>query len=186
VTRKVPLSPGQHSAYSMGRVLILFDTWATQETIPLDLERAMLIDFASQYPRPFVKLVPSLERVLRAYSQHQSDLAELFAVRQLHVLSERFTETIAGLLARELLSETQIAGATAGTHFRVTELGTTAVRQFTAGLSLTFRALDEVFCVAWKGRNSAALADAIRGALPAEARKIAELSVPFPTWFAEE
>lgn len=59
--RRIPLSPTQSVAFAMGRVLIAFNNWSRDADAALDVERAMLIDFAVQHPRSIRALVPELE-----------------------------------------------------------------------------------------------------------------------------
>ena len=188
MSRRAPLSAPQSVAYSMGRVLVLFDVWEDGDQRPLDVERAMLIDFAAQQPRALKPLVPALERVLRAYRLHQADLSDLFAERQFDVLRERFSAVITDLLARDLLKEIHDAEPELATaaRFALTERGRAIAGQFSSVMSLSFRALYEVLCETWRRKNVGELARAIRVALPQQARGIAELSVPIPTWLGED
>src|ERR1700733_10303480 len=99
------LSPSQQAAYTMGRSLLVMDAWSRMTAGPIEFERAMLIDFALQYPRSVGSLVPSLPAITRAHGIDQADVGVLFAIRRLSGLRESFSLTAGLLLGRNLIDE---------------------------------------------------------------------------------
>ena len=60
--KRVPLSPSQAAAFTMGRTLLVFESWAHHSDSPVELERAMLIDFARREGSFLVKPGPFARR----------------------------------------------------------------------------------------------------------------------------
>src|SRR5678816_3531103 len=99
------LSPAQSASFGMGRTLLVFESWARVVAAPIELERAMLVDFAVQYPRSIGALVPAIPGIIRGYGIDQGDLGDLFATRRFQTLREVFASTLALLIARRLVDE---------------------------------------------------------------------------------
>jgi hypothetical protein len=177
VKRCVLLSPSQSASFAMGRILLVFESWARIVAAPIELERAMLIDFAVQYPRSIGALVPALPGIVRAYGIDQGDLGDLFATRRLQTIREAFTSTLSLLIARNLIDEILRNDSTA-TQLRVTERGRTAAQSFSTPLALAIRSLSEAVCTSWRNRNTDGIRDALGYALPNTAQEAAELTRP--------
>jgi hypothetical protein len=183
VKLRAPLSPTQSAAFAMGRALLVFDTWYRQAGVPLDAERAMLIDFAAQHPRSIVGLAPSVLQVVRAHGLQKSDLADLFAQRHFGSMREGFLDMVVDLVSRDLLVE---AGADKGdVAFAPTDAGHAAAVRFSSPLAIGLRALCSVLCDEWRRKNVRDLAGDIRKTLPDESRMAASLGEPFAPWLSE-
>jgi len=168
----------------MGRLLILLDSWRHLSDGPVELERAMLMDFALQHPRSVISLVQDLSTVIHAYGFQDHDLAELFAQRRLGGFRETFLATVAELLARDLLVEDP-AYKTESAGLRITDKGYHLASQFTSPLSIFLRSAGDVICRAWRRRDIVLLARGIREALPDESSTIAQLESPFGAWLED-
>ena len=70
MSRRIPLSPNQSTVFAMGRTLVLLDSWAKVAGSPVEFDRAMLLDFASQHPRLLIRIVPEIDRVVQAHGLH--------------------------------------------------------------------------------------------------------------------
>lgn len=182
---RAPQSPSQSATFAMARVLILFAVWQRVAGLdePLELERAMLIDFASQYPRTLTRSLPALAVVLRAYRQQQDDLADVFVVRRFGVLRERFGAVVTDLLSRRLLEEVHAGQNSAA--FTIAAAGGEIAQRLSTTLSFSYRAVYEVLCDVWRRKNADELFTIIKTALPDEARLVADLSLPLPAWIEE-
>ncbi len=174
--RRTPLSPAQSAAYTAGRTLLVLDSWARHSDSPIELDRAMLIDFAVQYPRSISGLIPTVPAVVRAHGIEQGDLGDLFATRRLATLREDFIAVVSLLVGQRLVDEQERAGAASA--FRINKIGRDAAAGFSSSLSLAIRALAEAACLAWKRRNTDDLRSEIRRALPDSSRDAAELARP--------
>jgi hypothetical protein len=168
----------------MGRALIVFDSWYRAGDIGLDVERAMLIDFAVQHPRSVRALVPELDAVIRAHGLQKHDLSDAFAERHFGVMRERFLAVIADLVARDLLVE-GAAGSADQITLEPTEAGRLTAGRFSSALSLGLRAMCSVLSDAWRRRNVRDLATEIRKAIPDESQFAADLREPFARWLVE-
>jgi hypothetical protein len=183
--RRIPLSPTQSAAFAMGRALIVFDSWSRGGETALDVERAMLIDFAVQHPRSVRTLVPELDAVIRAHGLQKHDLSDAFAERHFGVMRERFLAVIADLIARDLLVEAAGSGSADQLTLRATEAGRITAGRFSSALSLGLRAMCSVLSDAWRRRNVRDLATEIRKAIPDESQFAADLREPFARWLVE-
>ena len=176
--RRTPLSPAQSAAYTTGRTLLVLDSWRRHSDAPVELDRAMLIDFAVQYPRSISSLIPTVPPIVRAHGIEQGDLGDLFAMRRLATLREDFTSVISILVAKLLVDETSQEKNASATSFRITDIGREAAATFTSPLALAIRALAEAASMAWKRRNTDDLRAEIRHAIPDSSRDAAELARP--------
>jgi hypothetical protein len=172
------LSPSQQAAYTMGRSLLVIDGWARMTDAPIEFERAMLIDFAVQYPRSLGELVPTLPGIVRAHGLEQGDLGDLFATRRLSTLRETFSTTAGLLLGRQLLDEATRDQESSGTLLVITEAGRAAAQSLCTPLAFGVRAMAEAICVAWRRRNTNDLRRALRENLPDESLNAADLMTP--------
>jgi len=168
----------------MGRQLILLDCWSRLVDSPVELERAILMDFALQHPRSVSSLVPGLDVVIRAHGLQDHDLSELFAQRRLRGFRESFLVTSAELLARNLLSEDPTYKAESP-GLKITPDGSQIVGRFTSPLSIFLRSAAELISKAWQRRSILALASDIREVLPDESSAIAQLETPFGVWLED-
>jgi hypothetical protein len=182
--RRSPLSPNQSAAFAMGRALLVFDVWSRggESPAPIDVERAMLIDFAAQHPRSVRTTVPELERVIRAHALQKNDLADAFARGHFGIARERFLSVVTDLIARGLLVTQPLGDRTALT---ITETGRTRASIFRSPLSFGLRAVLEVLCDAWRRRNPSELLLEVRRAIPDESQFAATLREPFARWIVE-
>lgn len=176
--QRVLLSPAQSASFAMGRTLLVFESWARIVAAPIELERAMLVDFAVQYPRSIGALVPAIPGIIRGYGIDQGDLGDLFATRRFQTLQEVFASTLALLIARRLVDEVPRAETSTVTQLTVTDAGRTAARAFSTPLALAIRSLAEAVCTSWRRRNTDDLRRALGDALPNTAREAAELMRP--------
>lgn len=183
--RRIPLSPIQSAAYAMGRALIVFDTWSRNGGGALDVERAMLIDFALQHPRAIRSLVPDLECVIRAHGFQKHDLSDAFAEKHFGVMRERFLAVVADLIARGLLTEISRTEAADQLAMDMTSNGRVVAERFSSALSLGLRAMCSVLSNSWRRRNVRDLATDIRRAIPDESKFAADLREPFARWLVE-
>lgn len=183
--RRIPLSPTQSVAFAMGRTLIVFDTWSRAGNSALDVERAMLIDFAVQHPRSVRTLVPELDAVIRAHGLQKHDLSDAFAERHFGVMRERFLAVVADLVARDLLVEAAASGGANQPSLEPTKVGHLTARRFSSALSLGLRATCSVLSDAWRRRSVRDLATEIRKAIPDESQFAADLREPFARWLVE-
>lgn len=176
--RRVLLSPAQSASFSMGRTLLVFGSWARVVSAPIELERAMLVDFAVQFPRSIGALVPAVPGIIRGYGIDQGDLGDLFATRRFQTLREVFASTLALLIARRLVDEVPRTDSSAATLLVLTGEGRTAAQAFSTPLALAIRSLAEAACMSWRRRNIDDLRRALGDALPNTAREAAELMRP--------
>lgn len=176
--RRVPLSPAQSASFSMGRTLLVFESWARLFGAPIELERAMLIDFAVQYPRSIGALVPAVPGIVRGYGIDQGDLGDLFATRRFQTLREVFSSTLVLLIARHLIDEVPRTEAMASTLLAITQAGRTAAQAFSTPLALAIRSLSEAICTSWHRRNADDLRRTLGDVLPNTSREAAELMHP--------
>jgi hypothetical protein len=183
--RRIPLSPTQSAAFSMGRVLLLLDGWNRVTDGPLEFERAMLIDFGALHPRSILTIVPELDIVIKAHGLSHVDLSDAFAGRQFGSTREHFMTIVEDLVARDLVSSPDPLDDSRQILLRLTDRASNVVRAFTSPLSLGFRALFEVLCETWKRQNTRNLAADIRRAIPDEAQFAARLRSPFASWLIE-
>ena len=183
--RRVPLSPIQSAAFAMGRGLIIFETWYRQTDAALDVDRAILLDFAVQHPRSVRSLVPDVDAVVRAHGLQKNDLSDLFAQRHFGTIRERFLVVVSDLVARDLLVELPVAPNSDLVGMKPTESGFEIARRFSSPLSLALRAVCSVLCDAWRKRNVRDLANDIRKAIPDESQLAANLAEPFAPWLIE-
>lgn len=183
--RRIPLTPTQSAAFAMGRALIVFDTWSRGANAALDVERAMLIDFAVQHPRAVRALVPDLDLVIRAHGLQKHDLSDAFAEKHFGIMRERFLAVVAELVARDLLAEVPGTGSPDQLTLEPTERGRHVAERFSSALSLGLRAMCSVLSEAWRRRNVRDLATDIRQAIPDETQFAADLREPFARWLVE-
>lgn len=183
--RRIPLSPTQSAAFAMGRALIVLDTWSRGGDAGLDVERAILIDFAVQHPRAVRGLVPELDAVIRAHGLQKHDLSDAFAEKHFGIMRERFLAVVCDLLARDLLVEVSGAGGADQLTLKPTEAGRLVAGRFSNALSLFLRAMCAVLSDVWRRRNVRDLATEIRRAIPDEAQFAADLREPFARWLVE-
>jgi hypothetical protein len=169
----------------MGRALIVFDSWSRGGDAALDIERAMLIDFAVQHPRSVRTLVPELDAVIRAHGLQKHDLSDAFAEKHFGVMRERFLAVVADLVARDLLAEVSGAGGADQLTLKPTEAGRAVAGRFSSALSLGLRAMCSILSDAWRRRNVRDLATEIRKAIPDESQFAANLREPFARWLVE-
>lgn len=162
----------------MGRTLLVFESWARVVAAPIELERAMLVDFAVQYPRSIGAIVPAVPGIVRGYGLEEGDLGDLFAQRRFQTLREGFTSTLALLLARRLVDEAPRTDAGSLTLLIVTGEGRAAARSLSTPLALAIRSLAEAVCTSWRRRNTDDLRRALGDALPDTAKEAAELLRP--------
>jgi hypothetical protein len=170
--KKVPLSPGQAAAFAMGRTLLVFESWVRHTEAAIELERAMLIDFAVQYPRSIASLLPTVPPIIKAHGIDQADLGDLFAVRRLATLREDFSTVLVMLTSRHLVDE-QVRASSAA--FTITSEGRHAASAFSSPLALAIRALADALCLAWRRSSVETLRSQIRDALPDSSRDASEL-----------
>jgi hypothetical protein len=182
--RRIPLSPAQSASFSMGRQLICLDSWRCLSDGPVELERAMLIDFALQHPRSVSSLDQGMEVIVRAHGFQDHDLSELFAQRRLGGFREAFLATSAELLSRNLLIEDPAYKAES-TGLQITETGSEVASRFTSPLSIFLRSAADLICRAWQRRAIGLLAREIREELPDESGAIAQLESPFGAWLED-
>jgi hypothetical protein len=114
----------------MGRTLILLETWNRQIESPVDIERAILLDFAMQHPRSLQSLVPELDTVVRAHSLKKYDLSDLFAQRHFGTTRERFLATIEDLIARDLVAESPVLADSTSGSLKPTAEGLRVAKSF--------------------------------------------------------
>lgn len=176
--QRVLLSPAQSASFAMGRTLLVFESWARVASAPIELERAMLVDFAVQYPRSIGMLVPAVPSIIRGYGIDQGDLGDLFATRRFQTVREVFASTLALLIARRLVDEVPRTETAAATLLLVTGEGRAAAQLFSTPLALAIRSLAEAVCMSWRRRNTDELRRALGDALPNTAREAAELMSP--------
>jgi hypothetical protein len=179
MTRRLALSPSQSSAFAMSRVLLVLDAWREANDAGVDLDRAILLDFAVQHPRALASLVPDVQPVVRAFGLQGDDVADLFAQRHLDSRRERFTAVLTDLLARDLVAEAPRQSDGSPVLLIISDLGKAIAASFTSPLSLTVRALAGVFSRAWRRPRVDDLLAHIRGALPDHALDIAHFAEPF-------
>lgn len=172
-------------AFAMGRVLILFDVWSHQEETPLDVERAILLDFALQHPRSVKALLPGLDPVIRAHGLREDDFSDLYARRHFATTREVFLAIIVDLVARGLLAQHLAAPDWASHAYAPMEEGHGAAHAFSSSLALALRAIASVLCASWRRKNVADLARNVRQSLPDESRHAAALTEPFAAWLLE-
>jgi len=172
------LSPAQSASFAMGRTLLVFESWARIVTAPIELERAMLVDFAVQYPRSIGALVPAVPAIIRGYGIDQGDLGDLFATRRFQTVREVFASTLALLIARRLIDEVPGTEMSAATLLTVTVEGRAAAQSFSTPLALAIRSLAEAVCASWRRRNTDDLRRALGDTLPNTALEAAELMRP--------
>lgn len=183
--RRVLLSPIQTATYGMARVLLVCDAWDELHSAPIDLERAMLIDFAAEFPRSMTKVVPDVAAVIRAYGLEAGDLSDLFAHRRLEARRERFLSVLVDLQARDLVQESHAKIDALAVSIVITELGRATASRFTSALSASLRAISRVYCREWHRRKVTDLLAEVRRALPDAAEDIAHLTAPFTPWEEE-
>jgi hypothetical protein len=176
--RRVLLSPAQSASFAMGRTLLVFESWAQQVASPIELERAMLVDFAVQYPRSIGALVPALPSIVRAYGIDQGDLGDLFAIRRFSTIREFFSSTVALLISRRLVDELPRTETRTSTMLALSSSGREAAQRFTTPLALAIRSLSDAVCLSWRRRNTEDLRRALGDSLPNTARDVAELMRP--------
>lgn len=181
VTR-IALSPAHDSAYRMARALLMFAAWQEANEQPIDFDRAMLIDFAAEYPRAVAPLVAEIGPILRAYGLEAVDLSDLFAQRRLHTRRERFTSVITDLGARGLVEEVTTHEMRAAVSLTITSLGADVAGRFTSPLSNAIRLLCVVLAREWRKPAIADLLASLRKTIPDASREIADLSEPFRPW----
>ena len=179
------LSPAQGAAFTMGRALLLFDAWSSVDDGPLELDRAILIDFVLQNPRLFVALITDLDPVLRGYDLQEAGISDMFAHRRLETARERFQVTTSGLVARDLIREEAAPTTSDSAVFRVTEIGSAVASGFTTQLAHATRALSVVVCSNWRRRNHRELQRLIRASLPDQSSQAARLTRPFAEWLLD-
>lgn len=180
--RRLPLSPPQSAAFAMGRVLLLIDTWWKRFHLPIEVERAILIDFAVQHPRAITTVLPSIAPVMRAHGLEKTDLADLFAQRHFMTRRGTFLVVAADLVARGLLDESREKDST---RLQPTEAGQATASRFSGQLSLAIRALSSVICEAWYRKNPVELGVSLESSLPDQSRATSDLLIPFATWLGE-
>jgi hypothetical protein len=176
--KRVLLSPAQSASFSMGRTLLVFESWARQVSTPVELERVMLIDFAVQYPRSIGALVPAVPGIIRGHGIDAGDLGDLFAMRRFATIRELFSSTVALLNARRLIGEVPRTGTTTSTLLQITGEGLGAAQSFVSPLALAIRSLADAICLSWRRRNADELRRALGDALPNTSRDAAELMRP--------
>jgi len=179
------LSPVQSSALAMGRALLLLSSWEKVDDGPIELERAILIDFVIQNPRFFLAFLSDLDPILRAYNLQEAGIADMFAQRRLETTRERFQATISELLSRDLIAESDGEGTTESAVFRITASGKVAAGRFTSELSRAIRAVATVACTQWRRRNHRELQRMIRNSLPDQSSEASRLTRPFAEWLLE-
>lgn len=176
--RRTPLSPAQAAAYTSGRTLLVFDSWARHSDTPIELERAMLIDFAVQYPRSISSLIPTVPGIIRAHGIDEGDIGDLFAMRRLSTLREDFIAVLSLLVGQVLVDEAERRDNASASAFRINVAGREVAGRFSSSLAVAIRALADTACLAWKRRNTEDLRSEIRDALPDWSRDAAELTRP--------
>jgi hypothetical protein len=162
----------------MGRSLLVMDAWAKMTAEPIEFERAMLIDFALQYPRSIGTLVPSVPSITRAHGIERADLGDLFAMRRLSTLRESFSVTTGLLIGRRLVDEGPRVQEDTATMLLITLSGREAARLMSTPLAIALRALAEATCTAWRRRNTTDLRRELRESLPDESLTAADLMNP--------
>ncbi len=166
----------------MARTLVLLDTWCTMFELPIELERAMLIDFSLEHPRFLISLVPEIGPVIRAHDLGKHDLGDLFAQQTFNSLRERFSTIVSNLIARDLATEIMPTAEDKAFMLRPTPLGQDIAKKLVSSVSIGYRAMCTVLCQAWKSKNLTALATDLRKSLPDESIARARLTEPFSPW----
>lgn len=183
--RKAPLltlSPAHDAAYRMSRALLMFAAWHISNEQPIEFERAMLIDFAAEYPRAVAPLVAEIGPILRAYDLEALDLSDLFAQRRLNTRRERFMSVITDLIGRGLIEEYSVGRTRTTTLLNITSLGSEMAGRFTSPLSRAISLICFVLAREWRRRPVADIVVSLRRTIPDASREIADLSEPFLPW----
>lgn len=181
--KQVILSPSQSAAFAMGRVLIEFETWQRLHGSAIELERAILIDFAVQHPRTLIPIAPEVKLVLEANQLAKSDFGDLFAHKHFGGMREKFISTLNDLIARALVVQ-----SVTDEVFTVepTNEGLLISNHLSSAYSLALRALSEVFCSIWKRRPIDDLVTHIRTILPRDTEALIALGEPFGEWMSAD
>lgn len=179
------LSPAQAASFSMARALLLFDSWRTVDESPLEIDRAVLIDFVTQNPRLFLSLLSDLNPVLKAYDLQEAGIADLFASRRFESARERFQVVVSELVARDLLHEDSSATGSDSAAFRITEAGGLVAGRFTSSLSQAIRSVAAVAANHWRRRSYRELVGLIRRSLPDQSSEASRLTRPFAEWLLD-
>ena len=169
----------------MGRALLLFREWERADDAPLELERALLIDFVIQNPRLFLSLLTDLDPILRAYGLEEPGIGDVFAHRRLDTTRERFQLTVSELVARDLLVEDHTSSSGESAAFRLTASGKSTADMFTTEMARGISAIALVTSGQWRRRNHLELHRLIRQALPDQSSEAARLTLPFATWLLD-
>lgn len=180
--RSTAFSPVQAASFSMGRVAILFETWWASESTPLEFDRALLLDFGTQYPRSVATIVPQLVPILRAHGMEKGDLGDLFAQRRFATARERFAVVVSDLMARNLLTEEAALAPNDPIALSPTTLGLETSRQLCTSLSIWHRAVCRALCEVWKRSALRDLSKKIRMAIPDHSLTLGALAEPFFPW----
>ena len=178
------LSPTYSAFFGMGRVLLIVDAWASKTNEPLPFERAILVDFAVQYPRSVIGLVSGLAPVLRAHGLERADVADIFANRRLENARERLRTTLTDLVARRLVTEVPPSPTVELSAFTTTSEGADVARSFQGSYAAALRDLAGTVSAAWHRRSVRDLVPLIRKSIPDQSLFAVQLSESFGDWMA--
>ncbi len=179
------VSPLQSAHFAMGRVLLTFAQWNELYKIPLELERAMVIDFAVQYPRSFTGLLPLLSNIVQSHGLQDADVGDYFAARKFFFVREQFVDTVSDLIARNLLEPILKDANSEFSSFQITPLGETAASQFSSPLAGVIQLLSHTFAKNWGDITVKRLLLLIKQTLPDQSEMVQQLTSPFGSWLDE-
>ncbi|MBX9771897.1 MAG: hypothetical protein K2X29_11025 [Candidatus Obscuribacterales bacterium] len=180
------LSPTQSAHFSMGRTLLTFVQWHIKYERPIELERAMVFDFAVQYPRTFATLVPEVGYVIKSHGFSEADLGDYFVARRYTLIRDQFVDTLNDLVARDLVNPIVTKEPSEFLLFQVTEVGTEVAGRFETRLSQVMLLLSAAYCQAWGQKDMKKLLILIRQSLPDQSDMVQQLTKPFGSWLEEK
>lgn len=179
------ISPHQSAHFAMARVLLTLDQWKGRRNKPIEIERAMLIDFAVQYPRAFARLVPEVEYILRTHGFDEGDLGDYFAARKFTLIREDFFNVTSDLVSRELAEITQGESTTDSVLIALTDNGSALCKLFSSRLSQIIRLLSEAYADSWGSKDMKKLFSEMKFVLPNYSYLMEQLAQPFGSWIEE-
>ncbi len=168
----------------MGRLLLIFDTWGSIHQKPLEIDRALLLDYGVQFPGSILGSVPEIEPVVRAYGLDKRGISDLFAARRFSSAREQLLATATDMIARNMITGERVGAEEPA--YNVTSIGRTAASRFCSPFSQAIRGLSEVLSRKWARSNLRTLSIQLRDAVQDHASAMAGLVDPIAPWTEDD